>query len=237
MWRQQNTDNHLCGDSRTHLTLCVAAAEHSLPFVWRCPFAQNQRHVSLYLHSVVALFGQVQHADAVQHQAYDTHNSSFTLTPCEQTTMYLVAFFRTSQDHLDRRLAVSTLLQSNVGRTRQSPHYWSLLWEGHGSLHTTGVYCGKDTAVSTLLESTAGRTQQSPHYWSLLWEGHSSLHTTEVYCGKDTAVSTVFGSSAERTRQSPHYLGLLRKGHAERTRQSPQWVDSSTVETSMSIPL
>ena len=132
VWRQQNTDNPLCG-----------GIKHSLPFVWRCPFAQDQRHVSLYLHSVVALFGQVQHSDAVQHQAYDTHNSSFTLTPCERKS---------------KQKCIWWLF----------PHIPGSFRSKIGSLHTTGVYCGKDTAFSTLLGSTAERTR---------W--------------KDTAVSTV----------------------------------------------
>ena len=157
MRRQQNTDNPLCGGSRTQLTLCVAVPFRPRPAtrlplsalcrraLWPgpalgCRLAPSLRYTQLLFHSHSLL----------------TNNNVFG------------GFFRTCQDHLDRRLAVSTLLESTVGRTRQSSHYWSLLWEGHGSLRSIWVYCGKDTAVSTLLGSTAERT-----------------------CWKDTAVSTV----------------------------------------------
>ena len=214
MWRQQNTANPLCGDSRTPLTLCVVAAEHILPFVWwqqNTPYPlYGGRRTQLILcvaaaeHRQPFVWRQQNTAyplcgGALSPKTSDTSPSICTLSSRSLARSSTRMPFSTKPTIHTTPLSLSLLVNKQQCIWWLFPHMPGSSRSKTGSLHTTGVYCGKDTAVSTLLESTVGRTRQSPHYWSLLWEGHGSLRSIWVYCGKDSAVSTLLGSTAERT--------------------------------------
>ena len=204
MWRQQNTPYPLCGSSRTHLTFCVVAAEHTLPFVWRQKNTANplcggsRTQITLCVaaaeNTAYPLCG-----GALSPKTSDTSPSICTLSSRSLARSSTRMPFSTKPTIHTTPLSLSLLVNKQQCIWWLFPHMPGSSRSKTGSLHTTGVYCGKDTAVSTLLESTVGRTRQSPHYWSLLWEGHGSLRSIWVYCGKDSAVSTLLGSTAERT--------------------------------------